>query len=604
MSHEYNTLTITRPANGDLSSNQYYGVKINSSGNAVVISTQGDKALGVLQNDPDTAGQAAAIMVYGVSKVVAGGTIVCNDPVTFNSSGAAVKADEETEAVIGRAMASASSGETFNVFLSHEGSAANLEDLVALTASADYSSTGQYLAMKVHTVDGQFVKCSTAGEQILGILQDAPASAAVGTIKCFGETTATAGTGGVTGGDKLATDSAGKLVTATAGDFIVGFALEAISADATGQVFLLSSASISVAGQSLTDTYVWVGNGSNVAAAVAVSGDATLANTGALTIANDKVSAAKMASTVAGSDGCIFKSTSTPNAVTELDVPIGNLVVGTTNDVGLLDMGASAGNIMVDSGTAPASVAVSGDATLAADGALTIANDAVGVAKMSSTVAGSDGCIFKSTSTPDAVTELDVPTGNIIVGTSGDVGLLDMGATAGNIIVDSGTAPASVAVSGDATLAAAGTLTLGKSFIRAATTTWSVAQVKAGNVTPLVLLDFSAQQAAGTIAAGDAFIFHGLVANLYQGAAAYDQNENSIIKYQTAGGGATLSLTLANWFNGGADGACTTLKPVATDVAIEINEDVVWTMSASPFNAAGDRLLSVTCYYSVYTPAT
>jgi hypothetical protein len=516
MSHEYNTLTISLPANGDLSSNQYYGVKMNSSGNAVVISTQGDKALGVLQNDPDTAGQAAAIMVYGVSKVVAGGTIVRNDPVTFNSSGTAVKADEETEAVIGRAMYSASSGETFNVFLSHEGSAANLEDIVALVSNGNYSSTGQYYAMKAHTTDGRFTMCDTAGEQVLGILQDSPAAAAVGTLKCFGETTALIGTGGVTSGDLLAVEAAGKLVTAAAGDKIVGFALATISADATGQVFLQPSAEISVAGQSLTDTNIWVGNGSNVAAAVAVSGDATLANTGALTIANDKISAAKMASTVAGSDGCIFKSTSTPNAVSELDVPTGNLIVGTTNDITLLDMGNAAGNIMVDSGTAPASVAVSGDAALAASGALT----------------------------------------------------------------------------------------LDKSFIRAATTTWSVAQVKAGNVTPLVLVDFSALQAAGTIAAGDALIFHDLVANVYQGAASYDQNENSIIKYQTAGGGATVSTTLANWFNGAVDGACTTMKQLTTDIVPEINEDLVWTMSASPFNAAGDRLLSVTCYYSVYTPAT
>jgi hypothetical protein len=128
--------------------------------------------------------------------------------------------------------------------------------------------------------------------------------------------------------------------------------------------------------------------------------------------------------------------------------------------------------------------------------------------------------------------------------------------------------------------------------------------VKAGNVTPLVLADFSALSAAGTVAAGDALIFHGVVANVYQGAASYDQNENSIIKYQTAGGGATVSTTLANWFNGAVDGAITTIKPITTDIVPEINEDLVWTMSASPFNAAGDRLLSVTLYYSVFTPAT
>jgi len=38
---------------------------------------------------------------------------------------------------------------------------------------------------------------------------------------------------------------------------------------------------------SLTNTYLFVGNGSNIATAVAMSGDATIANTGAVTVAND-----------------------------------------------------------------------------------------------------------------------------------------------------------------------------------------------------------------------------------------------------------------------------------------------------------------------------
>ncbi len=44
----------------------------------------------------------------------------------------------------------------------------------------------------------------------------------------------------------------------------------------------------------LTSTNIFVGNGSNVATGVAMSGDATMANTGALTIANSAVTYAKM----------------------------------------------------------------------------------------------------------------------------------------------------------------------------------------------------------------------------------------------------------------------------------------------------------------------
>lgn len=45
----------------------------------------------------------------------------------------------------------------------------------------------------------------------------------------------------------------------------------------------------------LANTHIFVGNASNVATGVAMSGDATIANTGALTIANNAVTGAKMA---------------------------------------------------------------------------------------------------------------------------------------------------------------------------------------------------------------------------------------------------------------------------------------------------------------------
>jgi len=46
----------------------------------------------------------------------------------------------------------------------------------------------------------------------------------------------------------------------------------------------------------LTDTFLFVGNGANIASGVAASGDLTLANTGAFTIANTAVTGAKIAS--------------------------------------------------------------------------------------------------------------------------------------------------------------------------------------------------------------------------------------------------------------------------------------------------------------------
>ncbi len=46
---------------------------------------------------------------------------------------------------------------------------------------------------------------------------------------------------------------------------------------------------------SLTSAHIFVGNASNIATDVALSGDATIANTGALTIANDAITTAKIA---------------------------------------------------------------------------------------------------------------------------------------------------------------------------------------------------------------------------------------------------------------------------------------------------------------------
>ena len=85
-----------------------------------------------------------------------------------------------------------------------------------------------------------------------------------------------------------------------------------------------------------------------------VSGDATVAAGGALTIANDAVNNNKLANIARGS----VKVGGASNAPTDLDAK-------------------GDGKILVGDGTDVASVAVSGDVTLANDGAVTIASDAV-----------------------------------------------------------------------------------------------------------------------------------------------------------------------------------------------------------------------------------
>ena len=97
---------------------------------------------------------------------------------------------------------------------------------------------------------------------------------------------------------------------------------------------------------------IFVGNGSGIATAVALSGDATLANTGAMTIANSAITNAKVSATAAIDYSKLGTLTS------------GNILVG------------SAGNVAT-------SVAMSGDATIIASGALTVGAGAITSSKLS-----------------------------------------------------------------------------------------------------------------------------------------------------------------------------------------------------------------------------
>lgn len=64
-----NAVKITLTAGEDLSAKQYYFVKVNSSGAAVLCAAATDKPIGVLQNDP-ASGEEASILVVGGTKVV------------------------------------------------------------------------------------------------------------------------------------------------------------------------------------------------------------------------------------------------------------------------------------------------------------------------------------------------------------------------------------------------------------------------------------------------------------------------------------------------------------------------------------------------------
>jgi len=122
----------------------------------------------------------------------------------------------------------------------------------------------------------------------------------------------------------------------------------------------------------------------------------------------------------------------------------GSIKVGGSGDAPTDLDAKTSGQILVGDGTNVASVAVSGDVTLAADGAVTIATDAVTNAKLANITQGS----IKVGGGSDAPTDL-------------------VAKTSGQILVGDGTDIVSVAISGDATLASNGALSIAASVIGA-----------------------------------------------------------------------------------------------------------------------------------------
>ena len=81
-------LKISLVAGADLSAKQYYFVKLNSSGQAVVCAAVTDIPVGILQNTPGS-GKVAEITVVGVSKVSSDAGLTAGNQIGTSSDGQA-----------------------------------------------------------------------------------------------------------------------------------------------------------------------------------------------------------------------------------------------------------------------------------------------------------------------------------------------------------------------------------------------------------------------------------------------------------------------------------------------------------------------------------
>ena len=96
MSHEGKNIDASGLiASADMSSDQFKFVKMTTTDSTVELcDIDGEVPLGVLQNDPSAAGQAAAVVCGGHVKVMAGETIVAKDLIGVDSAGKARKVEK------------------------------------------------------------------------------------------------------------------------------------------------------------------------------------------------------------------------------------------------------------------------------------------------------------------------------------------------------------------------------------------------------------------------------------------------------------------------------------------------------------------------------
>lgn len=87
MAYEDAGKQVSLLAAADLSAKQYHAVKVDGNGR-VALAGAGEAAIGILQNKP-TAGQAATVMVSGISKMVAGAAINEGDLIAVGAAGKA-----------------------------------------------------------------------------------------------------------------------------------------------------------------------------------------------------------------------------------------------------------------------------------------------------------------------------------------------------------------------------------------------------------------------------------------------------------------------------------------------------------------------------------
>lgn len=101
MSYEIDVLDVTFKAGEDLSSYQYRFVELSADNTVVKYGTATSIAIGVLQNKPSVAGQAARVRVLGVSRIGASEAEAAGDLIGGAAGGKTAKKSANTDIFYG-----------------------------------------------------------------------------------------------------------------------------------------------------------------------------------------------------------------------------------------------------------------------------------------------------------------------------------------------------------------------------------------------------------------------------------------------------------------------------------------------------------------------
>lgn len=103
-------------AAASLTTKQFYGVKVTANNSVNIVTANGEPGLGILQNAP-ASGEAAEVMLAGISKILVGTAVAAGQLWGFDSAGKATPVEDNNTGaslgywVQGRVIEGAAAGE-------------------------------------------------------------------------------------------------------------------------------------------------------------------------------------------------------------------------------------------------------------------------------------------------------------------------------------------------------------------------------------------------------------------------------------------------------------------------------------------------------------